>query len=208
MGNMKRTLALVVIALAAGAASLVAGGPVPGDVMVTRALQAMLGTEPSWAEFLTRTAKVPLVGGALVLGAGLAALPGGWRVALAVPLAYGFVWLADKALRAALFVPKPDADADLVAVASLSTASGLPSTFALVYASLFGAVFWLPGKGVAMTAARIAAALLILAGCSARIVLGGHWTSQMIASVAVGILAAGAAVWVVRQALPAPSLQT
>jgi hypothetical protein len=112
------------VGLIVGAACLVIGGPLPGDVALTRGLQAAFGAEPLWAEFLTSTAKVPLLWGALLVGAGLAALIGGWRAALATPVAYGLAWLADKGLRMVLFAPKPDPD--LVAVASASSASGLP----------------------------------------------------------------------------------
>jgi len=185
---MRLAIALATVAALAGIASLVAGGPVPGDVGITRALQSLLGAAPDWAGFMTQTAKAPLLWGTLAIGSGLAALIGGWREAIAVPLAYGLAWLADKALRALLFVHKPDAD--LVAVASASTASGLPSTFGLVYGSVFGVVFWLQGNTAAAIPARLAALLLILTGSAARIVLVGHWTSQMIASICVGVLLA------------------
>lgn len=197
---MKQTLILVAFALLAGAASLIAGGPLPGDISITRALQSLLGAEPAWADFVTRTAKTPLLWCTLVLGGTLTASVAGWRGALGVPLAYALAWLVDKALRAAIFVPKPGPE--LVAVASASTASGLPSTFGLVYGSLFGAVFWLRREGETAAVQRVLALLLMLCGSTARVILGGHWTSQMIASVCVGILAAGISTWVVKQCLP------
>jgi len=49
-----------------------------------------------------------------------------------------------------LFVPKHDAEH--VVFASASTASGLPSTFSLVYGSVFGVTSWLRGvRAVAIT---------------------------------------------------------
>jgi membrane-associated phospholipid phosphatase len=199
---MRQASLLAILAALSGIASLVAAGPVPGDVTITRALQSLFGDAPGWAVVLTQTAKAPLLWGTLVAGAALAGLAGGWRVTVAVPLAYGFAWLANKALRAVLFVPKPDAD--LVAVASASAASGLPSTFGLVYASLFGVVFWVQRESRAIVAARLAAVALILTGSAARIVLGGHWTSQMIASVCVGVLLAGLATFAFRPFSPRP----
>lgn len=202
---MKPTLLLVAIVLMAGGMGLAAGGPVPGDIAVTYCLQSMLGSEPRWAEILTASAKAPLLGVTILLGAVLAGLAGGWRGSLAVPLAYALVWLCDKTLRVIVFVPKPEPD--LVAVASASAASGLPSTFGLVYASVFGVAIWLKGCGRIRDSVRMAAGGLIIAGSGARIVLGGHWTSQMIASAAAGLLLSGIALWAVsnRARRPAPS---
>ncbi len=197
---MRQTVALAILAAFAGIASLVAGGPVAGDVAITRTLQSLFGAEPVWAELMTQTAKAPLLWGTLGVGAAFSGLIAGWRLAVAVPAAFGFAWLADKALRAVVFVPKPDAD--LVAVASASAASGLPSTFGLVYGSVFGVVFWLQGDSAVARSARLASLFLILSGSAARIVLGGHWTSQMIASVCTGVLLAGLATLVLRQFFP------
>ena len=194
---MKRIALLSTIALIAGGASLLASGPVPGDISVTCALQWLLGAEPGWAKFLTETAKVPFLWGTILLGMCLAYLVASWRGAIAVPLAYCLALLTDKALRALLHVPKPDAD--LVAVASASSSSGLPSTFGLVYASLFGFAFWSQRAGRMTRAVRIIAALCIATGCSARVVLGGHWTSQIIPSACIGLLLSGLALWGLRQ---------
>jgi len=46
---------------------------------------------------------------------------------------------------------------------------------------------------------RALACALIIAGGAARVVLGGHWTSQMLASVLLGLLAAAVAREVVDQ---------
>jgi membrane-associated phospholipid phosphatase len=179
------------VALIIGGASAVVQGPLPGDVVVTQAGQALLGGGPGWAEWLTDTAKAPLLLGTLVLAGALAWRVTGWRGALAVPLAYGFAFAADKALRAALFVPRPDPA--MVAVAAPSASSGLPSTFGLVYGAVFGVVLLASGPARRARLARIIAAVLLVAGITARIVLGGHWGSQMLASTALGILAAWAA---------------
>jgi membrane-associated phospholipid phosphatase len=187
--------ALAGIACLVGGASILAGGALPGDVAVTRGLQAILGAKPDWATFLTQTAKAPLLWGAVALAALMAGVRGWVAGALAVPLAYGLALLADLALRAVIHVPKPDAA--LVAVASASSASGLPSTFALVYASIFGVVVWQRATTPVLAGLGWLAGALILIGCSARIVLGGHWTSQMLASAALGLVLAFAATWAV-----------
>lgn len=127
----------------------------------------------------------------MVVGVGLAWLAAGWRAVLSVPLAFGLAWLIDKGLRAVIFAPRPSAD--LVAVASASSSSGLPSTFGLVYGSIFGVVVFAAATGRSANGLRALALALIFAGVAARVVLGGHWTSQMLASVLLGLLAAAAA---------------
>ncbi|WP_172439046.1 phosphatase PAP2 family protein [Porphyrobacter sp. TH134] len=133
------------------------------------------------------------------VGAGLAWLAAGWRSALAVPLAFGLAWLIDKGLRPVIFAPRPSAD--LVAVASASSSSGLPSTFGLVYGSIFGVVVFVAATGRSAIVLRALALALTFAGAAARVVLGGHWTSQMIASVLLGLLVAIAASAVVDRLL-------
>ena len=194
-----RRLILIVATLAVGGACLAVQAPLPGDVAVTRTSQSLFGNVPRWAELLTDTAKPPMVVATMVLGAGLAWLAAGWRSALAVPLAFGLAWLLDKGLRAVIFAPRPSAD--LVAVASASSSSGLPSTFGLAYGSIFGVVIFAAATGSSAIVLRALALALTFAGAAARMVLGGHWTSQMIASVLLGLLAAVAASAVVDQLL-------
>lgn len=194
---MKPVLLLPIIAGLAGAASLLANGPVPGDAVLTRALQSLLGGEPAWAEIVTRTAKAPLVWGSACLAMFMAWICGRGRAMLAVPLAYGFAFLIDRILRALIYVPKPDDS--LVAVASASSSSGLPSTFGLVYASLFGVVLWCRETGTAARALQVTSVLLLVIGAGARIVLGGHWASQMIASMALGLILAWLALMICRE---------
>jgi membrane-associated phospholipid phosphatase len=183
---------LALAALAIGGASAVVQGPLPGDVELTRGLQALLGAGPDWAMWLTETAKAPLLWGTLALAAVLAWRGAAWRGALAVPLAYAGAFAADKALRAVLFVPRPDPD--LVAVAAPSGSSGMPSTFGLVYGALFGVALLARGD----MPGRLIAGALLIAGIIARIVPGGHWPSQMLASTALGLLLAWAALAVTR----------
>lgn len=186
-----RLLILTLLTLAVGGTCLIVQGPLPGDVGVTRTLQSLFDNEPRWAEWLTDTAKPPMVIATLGVGAGLAWLAVGWRAVLSVPLAFGLAWLIDKGLRTVIFAPRPSAD--LVAVASASSSSGLPSTFGLVYGSIFGVVVFAAATGRSANGLRALALALIFAGVAARVVLGGHWSSQMVASVLLGLLAAAAA---------------
>lgn len=188
---MRAPALLALLTLVIGGANAVMQGPLPGDLAVTLGLQAALGGGPVWAEWLTETAKAPLLWGTLVLAGVLAWRAAGWRSAFAVPLAYAFAFAADKGLRAVLFVPRPDAD--WVVVAAPSASSGLPSTFGLVYGAMFGAALLASGPVRRAGPMRIIAAALLIAGMAARIVLGGHWASQMLASTALGLLLAWAA---------------
>jgi exodeoxyribonuclease V gamma subunit len=126
---------------------------------------------------------------ALLAGATLGWWLRGGSGAVATVLAYGLALLADMALRAAVFVVRPAEP--LVAVAAPSVSSGLPSTFGLVYGAIFG-VALLAGTtaGRAAWLVRLIAAAALITGSGARVVLGGHWASQMIASVAFGLLLA------------------
>lgn len=192
---------LALLALVAGAAGVAFQGPVPGDAALTLSLQTLVGTGGHWAAWLTASAKAPLLWGTLALAAAMAWRVAGLRAAVAVPLAYGIAFVADKALRAVLYVPRPDPR--LVAVAEPSASSGLPSTLGLVYGAIFGII--LLGRSTSRRArpARILATVLIAAGATARIVTGGHWGSQMLASLAMGLLmAAGALALTSRLPLP------
>jgi membrane-associated phospholipid phosphatase len=186
------------LALVLGVLSWSFAGPVPLDVTLTRGLQAGVPLPFAWPELLSPLGKMPWVVVTIVVAAGLAALPGGWRGALAAPVAYGLARVADLGLRAVLFVPRPDPT--LVEVAHASSSSGLPSTFGLTFGALFSLPFWLPGGGSRSLAARSGACAILVLGGLARILPGGHWPSQMLASVALGAVLAWLAVALVARA--------
>ena len=179
---------------------LLAQGALPGDLVVTRALQEVLGVAPRWAEFVTSSAKFPMVWLTLLLATALVFPARGWRAAAVPALAFAGVTLLDVVLRALVFAPKPDPG--LVSVATASASSGFPSTFGLVYGALFGpALFTARGPRGAHAFAIAAAVGLLVAGATARIVLGGHWTSQMLAS----LLLAFSLVLALQQAIGRPA---
>ncbi|CAG0997721.1 hypothetical protein BURK2_02786 [Burkholderiales bacterium] len=187
-------------AFAVGAACLAAAGPVPGDVALVRALQGILGPAPGFAEAVTATAKPPWLFATLALAMVLAGRGGGWRRAIATLVALAAAHGADSALRALIHAPRPMPD--LVAVAAPSASSGLPSTFGLVYGALFGSVVLAsigrpPGS---MPLAAVSIVLLAI-GAVSRTVLGGHWPSQMLASLLLGFAIACAARLVVERLL-------
>jgi hypothetical protein len=188
-----RNLAIVCLlaGLLLGAACLAAQGPLPGDVAATLALQRAFGEAPVWASLLTKTAQSPWLWLTLGAATALAYLRGGGLAAAAPGLTFVATSLADVVLRLVVFAPKPSAD--LVAVAAPSVASGLPSTFGLVYGGLFGAVLLASGRsGGPAGAAAPLAGLLIAVGAGGRVVLGGHWASQITASILFAVAVASA----------------
>jgi membrane-associated phospholipid phosphatase len=173
-----------------GSACFIVQGPLPGDVLVTRALQSIFGT-PSWAMFLSDTAKLPVLWGTLIVAILLAFVHGGWRHTATPVLALILAEILDALLRALVFAPRPSAD--VVAVASPSASSGFPSTFGLVYGALFGAAIRMTSnRNIATATASTIALFLIAAGVIARVVLGGHWFSQIMASTFIGLALAAA----------------
>jgi len=178
------TMALLVLATIVAGASVLAQGPLPGDVVLTGALQT-LTPGLKWALAVTATAKQPWVWLTLLLTGALA-----WALARGPGLGVLLVsFIAvkglDALLRALLYTPKPDAA--LVFVAQASTSSGFPSSFMLVYGACFGTVLLLALAARSRPGAVLAvlAAACLCTGALARIVLGGHWPSQVLASLAL-----------------------
>lgn len=190
VGRAQLTGMFVAIIGAAIAWSVLNPGPLPGDLALTRAAQHALGSAPAWAAWITDTAKFPTAWATFALAATLAFAVRGWRGALAAGAAFALAHGLDKLLRLVIFAPRPSAD--LVAVAAPASSSGLPSTFGLLFGALFGLTL-LAALGQRTNAARAivaTSAALITAGLLARVVLGGHWPSQMLLSLAIGMVAA------------------
>ncbi len=183
MPHERTALALHIVATAAGLAAFLmvalVSGPVPGDVAITRAIQALVPADAEWTARMTGAAKMPWLLASLALSAATCFWMAGWRGLLLLALAMALAFTLDAGLRASFHVPKPTAD--MVAVLSPSASSGLPSTFALRFGAMLGvplllahwqhwwAVFWL-------------VIALFAAGFIARVAPGGHWPSQMLAT--------------------------
>ena len=192
-------IALLVLATILAGASVLAQGPLPGDVALTRALQAWL-PGGGWAPAVTATAKQPWVWVTLMLGGAFA-----WALARGAGLwllltSFAIVKGLDALLRALLHTPKPDAG--VVFVAQASSSSGFPSSFMFVYGACFGSVLLLAVAARSRPGAVLAvlAAACLVAGGLARIVLGGHWPSQIIASLALTLAVASACRALLRRA--------
>ena len=184
--NLIYTTILVASSIILGASSIVIQGPLPGDIYLTEALQRVFGYEPTWARIITSTAAHPLVWVTLAFGVLLAYARSRWRGVGVTLIAFASVKIADMILRTLIYVPRPLPE--LVPVASSNTSSGLPSTFALVYGAIFASILVAKTReGWMQSTAAAIAALLLTAGIFARVVLGGHWMSQMVASLLLAI---------------------
>ncbi|MDM7957889.1 phosphatase PAP2 family protein [Blastomonas sp.] len=184
------SLVLLVLVLGLGGANWVLQGPLPLDFEITRLLQTVVDARSVWIDGLSQTAGWPLiVVSTLVAGlfaASLARLPGAAALIGGVILAMA----SERLLRLAIDVPRPSAE--LVEVAKASASSGLPSTFAIFYGAACGGLILLARRKrgrEAMSVQVVAWALLVI-GCAGRVAAGAHWTSQVVASAALGALAA------------------
>lgn len=159
----------------------------PLDLPVARLLQELAPTDPAWARLVTETGKAPL---AYALG-GLATLAAcrlvGWRGLLVGPACYALAVGADFLLKPWLARPRPSAD--LIAVLGSTAGYSCPSTHALIYAATLGLVAWLClrfGTGARRWLVFSVCALGLLTGGAARVVLGGHWPSDILLSWLLG----------------------
>jgi len=178
---------LMLIGIVLASACLIVAGPLPFDIAITRALQAVFGETPRWAEVVTTTTKSPWVWLTLLIGGGLAFIRNGWHGPVVMLVAFGVIKLLDLGLRAVFYVPKPLPE--WVPVAAISHSSGFPSTFALVYAAVCGAVLLGPRqKGSLSLWVSWVAVMMLVVGLLTRVVLGGHWMSQVLACYAIAFL--------------------
>lgn len=183
-GRVWLAAAVAVLILGAAAAQL---PTFPLDLPVARAVQRSNPFGYSWAKWLTDTAKPPVAYG-LVLAASLV----GWRLAgiraaFLAPAAYAVVLGLDRILKPWIARPRPSSA--LIDVVGSSSGFGCPSTFGLIYAATVGSVAWLTfrsSKGRTRWLVGGICSIALVAGGSARVVLGGHWPSDLFLSYLLG----------------------
>lgn len=178
------------------------------DVYITRCLQELFEDRTRWAEHLTQLAKWPYLLIPTLLALVLTQLRFGVRYLPVIPVSLILCLGLDYILKLFVYVDKPDSE--LVYVSHISLSSGWLSTFGMVFGSLFG-LFLLPVKksksedrehgqfkshsafgSTGLLSERLImlfSAFVLVAGLMARIVLGGHWPTQVLSSVLFGILA-------------------
>jgi membrane-associated phospholipid phosphatase len=161
----------------------------PGDLAVTRFVQALAPVSTSWAQWVTATAKSPWNLILLAVTVGIAWTFAGWRAALLALASYVGMWILGKWLGPLIARPRPAPD--LVRVAEKLSGYSFPSTFALVYASTVGflaVLFAAKTSGKQRIPLVIICCALLLTGWTARVALGAHWPSDVLLSYLIGLL--------------------
>lgn len=160
----------------------------PGDVALTRVIQSVAPGGPGWAQVVTAAAKWPwnvlLVAGTVLVSW----LIRGGRLAVWSLASFPGVWALDKVSKPWIGRPRPSAE--LVEVVGSPSGFSFPSTFALTFAATFGflavaAAVYLRGRNRWLVVT--APTLILLVGGAARIVLGAHWPSDILASYLLGM---------------------
>ncbi|MDQ3171748.1 MAG: phosphatase PAP2 family protein [Acidobacteriota bacterium] len=197
---------LLVLA-AVATAMLVAGRQTPyfpGDVELARAIQSSVPAG-GWARAVTRAAYAPWIYGVLAVSAIAALRVAGWRAAVAMAVTFFALMQIEMGMKS--FIARPRPSASLVTVAGTTAAPAtsmammagapaapvsysMPSGWALLFGStvgLLGALALRNARGTARAAYLTGCAIILIAGLIARVALGAHWPSDVIAGYLLAI---------------------
>lgn len=155
----------------------------PGDPQIARAIQQVAPMPIALARATTASAQMPWCFVLLAATIAVAWTICGWRAAaIAVAIFFGLwllgIWLSP-------FVAQPRPTADLINVVGHPKGYAFPSTFGLIYGATFGYAGLLAFahlRGAARMVVCAMALFFLVAGIDARVVLGAHWLSDLLAS--------------------------
>jgi membrane-associated phospholipid phosphatase len=174
------TLIVVDVVLALAAARM----PwLPGDLQIARAIQHFAPMPIPLAQAITTSALMPWCFVLLAATIVVAGTMCGWRAA-AVALAIFFaLWLLGIGLSAMVAQPRPTSE--LINVVGHPKGYAFPSIFGLIYGATFGyagVLALVRLRGAARTVVCVIALFFLFVGIDARVVLGAHWPSDLLAS--------------------------
>jgi membrane-associated phospholipid phosphatase len=195
---------VVMLFAALGLATIVMGFLVrqmpyfPGDVPATRWVQAQ-SSSTGWATEVSQLAASPIKYFVMGLTIGLGFALAGWRGAVIAVGAITLEQYGAEATKAIFSRPRPSPQ--LVSVVGSPTGFSFPSTTMTFFSATFGvlAILAARAKSSAWRWPLLAGSLvLIAAGCVARVVLGAHWPSDVILTVAISL----GWIWAASKAIP------
>jgi undecaprenyl-diphosphatase len=171
----------------------------PGDVELAQFIQR-IAPPGEWARAVTRAAYVPWVYGVLAVSAIAALRVAGWRGAAAMAVTFFAMMHAEPYIKNHIARPRPSADlvaggsvAPMVSMTMSAQAApsyGMPSGWGLLFgasAGLLGVLAWRNARGTVRAAYTIGCGIVLLAGVIARVSLGQHWPSDVIAGYLLAI---------------------
>lgn len=153
----------------------------PGDPELARFIQAWVPAG-EWARAVTRAAYAPWIYGVLIVSAIAALRIAGWRAAAAMALTFFALMYVEQGMKEYIARPRPGPG-----MAGYS----MPSGWALLFGStvgLLGVLAWRHARGAARWAYVIGCVAVLSAGLTARVVLGAHWPSDVIAGYLIAIV--------------------
>jgi undecaprenyl-diphosphatase len=155
----------------------------PGDPQLARATQTYTPVPIAFAQAITASAEKPWCFILLAITIAVAWTMSGWRAAaIAVAIFFG-LWVLGLWLSPMVAQPRPTPD--LINVVGHPKGYSFPSIFGLIYGATFGYIMGLALarlRGVARTVTCAVALFFLIAGIDARVVLGAHWPSDLLAS--------------------------
>jgi membrane-associated phospholipid phosphatase len=152
-----------------------------GDVAVTRALQAAAPNPGWWATPISRLAPAPAKYYVMVVALVLSYVIAGWR---GLAITGGFIALEQygaESTKAIFQRPRPSRE--LIAVSGSPTGYTFPSTTITFFCVTFGALAVLAARRAKVPGrwpVFVAASIMLILGCVARVALGAHWPSDVV----------------------------